>query len=194
MHIIHTSIYTLLSSAALKGPEFTFHTEGGEEDGGGDEEAEHQPDHDDAGHHRTETPPAHHQEDPAHHADQRRQGQADCGEERVKTSSNSAHCAFNHANRQEAFQLTVVVQVCGPCDQHEEEKGCEAESHAKQLCAMEREGVQTSDIRVIQSGLRWRDRSRQTSLMLRIIQLPDEGGSTCCRIKTPQRETRCIIL
>lgn len=45
---------------------------------------------------------------------------------------------FNHANWRKALQLTVIVQVCGPCDQHEEEKGGEAESHAKQLCMTER--------------------------------------------------------
>lgn len=33
--------------------------------------------------------------------------------------------------------LTVVVQICGTGDQHEEEKGREAESHAKQLCVTE---------------------------------------------------------
>lgn len=34
--------------------------------------------------------------------------------------------------------LTVKVQFCGPCHQHEEEKSCKAKSHAKQLCMTER--------------------------------------------------------
>lgn len=33
--------------------------------------------------------------------------------------------------------LTVIVQICSPCDQHKEEKRCEAKSHAKQLCMAE---------------------------------------------------------
>lgn len=35
------------------------------------------------------------------------------------------------------WRLTVVVQVRGSGDQHEEEKGGEAESHPEQLCVTE---------------------------------------------------------
>lgn len=49
-------------------------------------------------------------------------------------------------------ELTVVVQVCGPGDQHEEEKRREAESHAEQLCRTERRTV-SSYLRRHQSGL-----------------------------------------
>lgn len=31
--------------------------------------------------------------------------------------------------------LTVIIQICGPRDEDEEGKGCEAETHAEQLCA-----------------------------------------------------------
>lgn len=48
--------------------------------------------------------------------------------------------------------LTVVVQGRGPGDQHEEEKRCEAESHAEQLCGTERRTV-SSYSRRHQSGL-----------------------------------------
>lgn len=37
----------------------------------------------------------------------------------------------------DGWLLTVVVQVCGSGDQHEEEKRGEAEAHAEQLCVTE---------------------------------------------------------
>lgn len=57
-------------------------------------------------------------------------------------------------------KLTVIVQLCGPGDQHEEEKRCKAKSHAKQLCVTEtqkqerkkteRKRIKPSDITVMQ--------------------------------------------
>lgn len=37
-------------------------------------------------------------------------------------------------------ELTIIVQLCGPCDEHKEEKRCKAKSHAKELCMTGRDG------------------------------------------------------
>lgn len=72
-----------------------------------------------------------------------------CGMKRrgqeIQTFSDSAHSGFNHGNRQSQMikvgekKLTVIFQLCGSCDQHEGEKRCEAEPHAKQLCMTQTE-------------------------------------------------------
>lgn len=41
------------------------------------------------------------------------------------------------ATRRAEETPTVVVQVCGPRDQHEQEERCEAEAHAEQFCGTE---------------------------------------------------------
>lgn len=75
-------------------------------------------------------------------------------------------------------KLTVVVQSCGPCDQHEEEKRCKAEAHTKQLCRTER-GEGTRDLKsVLEAG-----RSTQTSLMLLETTAHAPGSRPFCRAK-----------
>lgn len=59
------------------------------------------------------------------------------GGQQTQTFSDSARASFYGANRQN--RLTVIVQLCGARDQHEEEERCKAESHAKQLCMTETE-------------------------------------------------------
>lgn len=47
-------------------------------------------------------------------------------------------CQNKQVNDGNGKKLTVIVQLCGPCDQHKEEKRCKAKSHAEQLCETER--------------------------------------------------------